>query len=155
METPFNSSIAGRDIESTGFAWWSGNARLINVSGKLLGAHVAHAGLMVFWAGAMILFEVSHFVPEKPLYEQGFICMQHLATLGYGIGPGGEITTTVPYFAVGVVHLISSAVLGFGGIYHSLLGPDTLEESFPFFGYDWRDKNKMTTILGIHLCLLG
>ena len=73
METPFNSSIAGRDIESTGFAWWSGNARLINVSGKLLGAHVAHAGLMVFWAGAMILFEVSHFVPEKPLYEQGFI----------------------------------------------------------------------------------
>ena len=50
METPFNSSIAGRDIESTGFAWWSGNARLINVSGKLLGAHVAHAGLMVFWA---------------------------------------------------------------------------------------------------------
>jgi photosystem II CP43 chlorophyll apoprotein len=41
----------------------------------------------------MILFEVvSHFVPEKPLYEQGFICMQHLATLGYGIGPGGEIT---------------------------------------------------------------
>ena len=155
METPFNSSIAGRDIESTGFAWWSGNARLINVSGKLLGAHVAHAGLMVFWAGAMILFEVSHFVPEKPLYEQGFICMQHLATLGYGIGPGGEILSTVPYFAVGVIHLISSAVLGFGGIYHSLLGPDTLEESFPFFGYDWRDKNKMTTILGIHLCLLG
>ena len=155
METPFNSSIAGRDIESTGFAWWSGNARLINVSGKLLGAHVAHAGLMVFWAGAMILFEVSHFVPEKPLYEQGFICMQHLATLGYGIGPGGEIIDTVPYFAVGVIHVISSAVLGFGGIYHALLGPDTLEESFPFFGYDWRDKNKMTTILGIHLCLLG
>ena len=115
METPFNSSIAGRDIESTGFAWWSGNARLINVSGKLLGAHVAHAGLMVFWAGAMVLFEVSHFVPEKPTYEQGFILIQHLATLGYGIGPGGEITSTVPYFAVGVIHLISSAILGFGG----------------------------------------
>jgi hypothetical protein len=28
--------------------------------------------------------------------------MQHLATLGYGIGPGGEITS-VPYFAVGVL----------------------------------------------------
>lgn len=27
----------GRDQESTGFAWWSGNARLINLSGKLLG----------------------------------------------------------------------------------------------------------------------
>jgi photosystem II CP43 chlorophyll apoprotein len=48
VETPFNSSIAGRDIESTGFAWWSGNARLINVSGVRC-AHVAHAGLMVFW----------------------------------------------------------------------------------------------------------
>jgi hypothetical protein len=35
VETPFNSSIAGRDIESTGFAWWSGNARLINVSGVI------------------------------------------------------------------------------------------------------------------------
>jgi photosystem II CP43 chlorophyll apoprotein len=32
VETPFNV-VAGRDIESTGFAWWSGNARLINVSG--------------------------------------------------------------------------------------------------------------------------
>jgi photosystem II CP43 chlorophyll apoprotein len=60
----------------------------------------------------MILFEVSHFVPEKPLYEQGFICMQHLATLGYGIGPGGEITQQC-HIAVGVLHLISSAVLGF------------------------------------------
>ena len=153
METPFN--IIGRDIESTGFAWWAGNARLINVSGKLLGAHVAHAGVMVFWCGAMTLFEVSHFIPEKPLYEQGCILLQHLATLGWGVGPGGEIVNTYPYFVVGVVHLISSAVLGIGGIYHSLIGPDTLEESFPFFGYDWRDKNKMTTILGIHLCLLG
>jgi photosystem II CP43 chlorophyll apoprotein len=98
VETPFNS-IAGRDIESTGFAWWSGNARLINVSGKLLGAHVHMLVLWYSGAGAMILFEVSHFVPEKPLYEQGFICMQHLATLGYG-GPGGEITSTVEAFAL-------------------------------------------------------
>jgi photosystem II CP43 chlorophyll apoprotein len=154
VETPFNR-VVGRDIESTGFAWWAGNARLINVSGKLLGAHVAHAGLMVFWAGAMCLYEVSHFIPEKPLYEQGLILIPHLATLGWGVGPGGEILDTSPYFVIGVLHLISSAVLGFGGIYHSLIGPDTLEESFPFFGYDWRDKNKMTTILGIHLILLG
>ncbi|KAL4302154.1 hypothetical protein GQ457_10G004580 [Hibiscus cannabinus] len=53
--------------ETTGFAWWAGNARLINLSGKLLGAHVAHAGLIVFWAGAMNLFEVAHFAPEKPM----------------------------------------------------------------------------------------
>src|SRR3569832_1518744 len=86
VETPFNSSIAGRDIESTGFAWWSGNARLINVSGKLLGAHVAHAGLMVFWAGAMILFEVSHFVPEKPFFVFGFFCLFLFVFFGFGVG---------------------------------------------------------------------
>ena len=116
METPFNTVIAGRDIESTGFAWWSGNARLINVSGKLLGAHVAHAGLMVFWCGAMTLFEVAHYIPEKPLYEQGCILIPHLTTLGWGVGPGGEVTDGYPFFVVGMLHLISSAVLGFGGV---------------------------------------
>src|SRR5436190_6160106 len=73
----------------------------------------------------------------------------------WGVGPGGEVIDTFPYFVSGVLHLISSAVLGFGGIYHALLGPETLEESFPFFGYVWKDRNKMTTILGIHLILLG
>jgi photosystem II CP43 chlorophyll apoprotein len=145
----------GRDQESSGFAWWSGNARLINLSGKLLGAHVAHAGLIVFWAGAMTLFEVSHFVPEKPMYEQGLILLPHLATLGWGVGPGGEVFDTFPYFVVGVLHLISSAVLGFGGIYHAVRGPETLEEYSAFFGYDWKDKNKMTNIIGFHLIILG
>ena len=151
-----NSMVAGnRDQESSGFAWWAGNARLINLSGKLLGAHVAHAGLIVFWAGAMTLFEVAHFVPEKPMYEQGLILLPHLATLGWGVGPGGEVIDTFPYFVVGVLHLISSAVLGIGGIYHAVRGPETLEEYSAFFGYDWKDKNKMTTILGFHLIVLG
>ncbi|KAF9603051.1 hypothetical protein IFM89_033776 [Coptis chinensis] len=130
FETFYTKNIlfneAGRDQETTGFTWWPGNAQLINLSGKLLRAHVAHAGLIVFWAGAMNLFEVAHFVPEKPMYEQGLILLPHLATL----------------------------VLGFDGIYHSLLRPETLEESFSFFGYVWKDRNKMTTILGIHLILL-
>ncbi|KAI3673165.1 hypothetical protein L6452_39281 [Arctium lappa] len=52
-------------------------------------------------------------------------------------------------------NILLNEVLGFGGIYHALLGPETLEESFPFFGYVWKDRNKMTTILGIHLILLG
>ncbi len=157
MVTLSNASmVAGnRDQESSGFAWWAGNARLINLSGKLLGAHVAHAGLIVFWTGAMTLFEVAHFVPEKPMYEQGIILLSHLATLGWGVGPGGEVVDTFPYFVVGVLHLVSSAVLGLGGIYHAVRGPDTLEEYSSFFGYDWKDKNKMTTILGIHLILLG
>lgn len=150
-----NILMGGRDLQSTGFSWWAGNARLINLSGKLLGAHVAHAGLIVFWAGAMTLFEVAHFVPEKPLYEQGMILLPHLATLGWGVGPAGEIVDTFPYFVVGVLHLISSAVLGLGGVYHAIRGPETLEEYSSFFGYDWKDKNQMTNIIGYHLILLG
>ena len=139
--------------DGTGFAWYSGNARLINLSGRLLGAHVAHAGLMVLWCGAMTLFEVAHYIPEKPLYEQGLILLPHLASLGWGVGSGGEVINTYPYFVIGVLHLISSAVLGFGGIYHSLSGPEILNS--PFFAYSWSDKNRMTTILGYHLVILG
>ena len=156
MVTLSNTSyVSGRDQDSTGFAWWAGNARLINLSGTLLGAHVAHAGLIVFWAGAMTLFEVAHFIPEKPMYEQGLILIPHMATLGWGIGPGGEVIDTFPYFVIGVLHLISSAVLGLGGIYHAVRGPEVLEEYSSFFGYDWKDKNQMTNIIGYHLILLG
>jgi len=63
----------------------------------------------------MTLFEVAHFIPEKPMYEQGLILLPHLAAQGWGVGPGGD--QHLPYFVVGVLHLISSAVLGFGGIY--------------------------------------
>lgn len=44
MKTLFNETLvlAGCDQEITNFAWWTGNAQLINLSDKLLGAHVAH-----------------------------------------------------------------------------------------------------------------
>ena len=76
METPFNSLLRApnQSIEETGYAWYVGNARLINLSGRLLGAHIAHSGLIVFWAGAMMLFEVNHFTFDKPMWEQGLIC---------------------------------------------------------------------------------
>ncbi|MFB2981273.1 chlorophyll a/b binding light-harvesting protein [Microseira sp. BLCC-F43] len=138
--------------------WWSGNFRLVNLSGKLLGAHVAHAGLIVFWAGAMTLFEISRFNPDLPMYEQGLILLPHLATLGFGVGAGGEVIDTYPYFVIAVLHIIPSVILGAGGIYHSLLGPEVLEDNptlAGLFGYDWKDKDKMTTILGIHLTILG
>jgi hypothetical protein len=42
VETLFNGTLAlaGRDQETTGFAWWAGNARLINLSGKLLASRL-------------------------------------------------------------------------------------------------------------------
>jgi photosystem II CP43 chlorophyll apoprotein len=138
--------------------WWAGNFRLVNLSGKLLGAHVAHAGLILLWTGAMTLFELSRFNPDVPMYEQGLILLPHLATLGFGVGAGGQVLSTYPYFVIAVLHLIPSVILGAGGIYHSLLGPEVLEDNptwAGFFGYDWKDTDKMTTILGIHLTLLG
>ncbi|MBD0309544.1 MAG: chlorophyll a/b binding light-harvesting protein, partial [Microcoleus sp. T1-bin1] len=141
--------------EGESFLWWAGNARLTNLDGRLLGSHLAHAGLIVLWAGAYILFELGRFNPELPMYEQGLILLPNLARLGLGVGAGGKIVDTYPYFAVGAIHLISSAFLGFGGIFHSLKGSATLEERTSFFGYKWEDSDKMTTILGIHLVLLG
>ncbi len=135
--------------------WRAGNARLVNLSGMLLGAHVAHAGLIVLWVGAITLFEVSGFKPDQPMYEQGLIVLPNLARLGFGVGEGGQIVDTYPYFVIGVLHLISSAFLGAGGLFHVFKGPKKLEDKFPFFGYRWDDANKMTTILGIHLVLLG
>ena len=139
----------------TDIPWWAGNARLKDISGRLLGAHVAHGGLIVFWAGAMTLFEIARFDLTQPMYEQGLILLPHLASLGWGVGMGGEVVSTYPYFVIGALHLISSAFLGFGGIYHAVFGPKYLENVSDFFGYQWQDTNKMTDILGIHLILLG
>lgn len=137
------------------FPWWAGNARLTNASGQLLGAHVAHAGLIVFWAGAYTLFEVGRLDIAQPMYEQGLILLPNLARLGVGLGDAGQIVDPHSYFVFGVLHLISSAFLGFGGIYHALKGPAQLEERFPRYGYRWDDPKAMTNILGTHLILLG
>ncbi len=138
--------------------WWAGNARLTELSGKLLGAHVAHGGLIMLWAGAMTLFELSRYDSAKPMFEQGLILLPHMATLGLGVGQGGVITDTYPFFVIAVLHMIASAVLGAGGIFHSLLKDEKLpiDRSFSgFFGYKWEDGDKMTTIIGIHLLFLG
>ena len=140
---------------NTDIPFRAGNARLTDLSGRLLGAHVAHAGLIVFWAGAITLFELNRFDPSLSMYDQGLILLPNLARLGFGVGAEGAVVDTYPYFVIGALHLISSAFLGAGGIFHSLFGPATLETKFSFFGYRWNDTNKMTNILGFHLVLLG
>lgn len=144
----------GYDQESTGFAWWAGNARFIStdMSGRFLGAHIAHAGVVAFWAGAMLLFEVAHYVPEKPMYEQGCILMPHVASLGIGVGAEGVVTNIFPFFAIAVLHLIGSAVFGLGGVFHSLRGPEELPG---YWTWDWSDKAKVGNIMGIHILYLG
>lgn len=153
--TPFLRSL-GWNYDTTpdlGAPLLAGNIRFKDLSGRLLGAHVAHAGLIVLWAGAMTLFELSRFDPSLPMYEQNLILLPHLATLGIGVGAEGVIVDTYSYYVIGMMHLISAAFLGAGGIYHAVLGPEKLDEKG--FGYDWEDGDKMTTILGIHLVLLG
>lgn len=168
METPFDRSRVttvqtakgisittageGQDQASSGYAWWAGNMRFVNMSGRFLGAHLAHAGLMAFWAGGMLLYEVAHFVPEKPMYEQGLILMPHVATLGFGVGHGGEVTDIFPFFAIGVIHLIGSAVMGLAGTYLSIRGPAKLPG---YLDFDYGDKDKITSILGFNLIWLG
>jgi photosystem II CP43 chlorophyll apoprotein len=157
--TPVDAIAPNLDtVEIPQVGWWAGNARFENLSGKLLGAHVAHAGLIVLWAGAMTLFEISRYNSALPLGEQSLILLPHLATLGFGLGEGSQIIDTTPYFTIGILHLVSSAFLGAGGIYHALLGPEILPTNntyFGSFGYDWKDDNKMTSIIGFHLILLG
>ena len=66
MITAFTNPLSVEQ-NATEVPCWAGN-RLTNLSGKLLGAHVAHAGLFVLWAKAMTLFELSDFVWSGEAY---------------------------------------------------------------------------------------
>ena len=149
---------ATTNISSQDYSWLSGNARLINLSGQLLGAHIAHAGLIMFWAGSITLLEIDRFTYNVPLNEQGLLLIPNLARLGWGVNANGNVVDLYPYFVIGILHLIASAVLGAGGLFHVFRGEASLDNApgrAAKFHYEWDNPKQLGFILGHHLIFLG
>ena len=93
LSNPSLSGIGGKDLDSTGYAWWSGNARLINLSGRLLGAHMVGAEVTELIQGFVVAMGLETTEEELIAGERLSMC----PTLGAeqpDVG-GVVLTTTV------------------------------------------------------------
>lgn len=138
--------------------WWAGNARFIDLSNTFIVAHVAQAALIMLWAGTFTLFELAVYSPDRPMYTQGLILLPHLATEGWGVGSGGTVVNTFPFFAIGVIHIVAAGVLAAGAYFHrSRLAPslDRESEKAAKFHFEWGNPQQLGFILGHHLVILG
>lgn len=138
--------------------WLIGNARLVRYSGLLLGAHLAHAGLIMLWAGTTTLQELQRLQMDIPLGDQHLTVLPHLATLGLGMGDRGMVIDSYPYLVVAAIHLVSSAVLAAGGLFHIVRGPADLSKGSgrsSMFHIHWQSPKSLGIILGHHLLFLG
>jgi len=138
--------------------WWAGNARFVDLSNTFIVAHVAHAAVIMLWAGLFTLFELAVYSPDAPLYAQGLIVLPHLASEGWGIGSGGTVANTFPIFAIGVIHIVAAGVLAAGAYFHrTRLHPSLGMETGRAvnFHFSWDDPKKLGFILGHHLIVLG
>jgi len=141
------------------YPWWAGNARLTNLSGTFLTAHIAHAAIVSFSIGALTLLETARYSPDRPMSEQGLFLLPRLATQGWSQSFRGQVTDTYPFFAFGVVLLVSAAVFAAATLFHRWKAPANLEESKnPLarqYHFTWNDPKKLSFILGNHLIFLG
>ena len=146
--------MSSQPVSDFDFSWLQGNARLINRTEQLLGAHLAHAGLIMFWAGSFTLFEVLRYAPEIPIADQGLLLLPRLVNLGW------DVNHSDAWFAIAILHLVSSAVLAAGGLFHTFnrnpasyaVGNDKIMTKQKGI---WSNPETLSFILGQHLIILG
>ena len=140
------------------YGFWAGNAMVTNRSGRFIGAHAAHTGMIAFGAGAATLAELAKFDPSIPMGHQSSLFLAHLATIGIGFDEAG-VWTGAGVVTIAILHLILSMVYAGGGLLHSVFFDEDMQQSEVIqarkFKLEWDNPDNQTFILGHHLIFFG